>query len=550
MKKNEFDVIIIGGGITGAGIARDCAFRNLTTLLIEKKDFASGTTGACSGFLHGGPRYLDSDPNVTRESCVESGIVQKIAPTICFRVPFVVPAFVNISSCNLSKLDDFFSKYDEFAPLKNSEPHVVLSKDELLALEPNLNAEIEGGVTFDEWGVDVFRLTLFSIISAVNNGAKILNHTKVVGFNIKDDYIESIVVQSSDGELTTIYGKVIVNASGPWVPDVCRLAGISLKLRKTKGVHLILDRRVTNIGVVSVAVDGAFREIFPHQSTTLIGCTDDDFFGSPDDIPITTDEINYIVEATSRAVPKLKQARIIRAMAGIRPMIFQDGILEGKVSRDFKLIDHQKTDNLKNFISMLGGKLVIYRLMAEKVTDLVCDKLNVVSTCVTSKIPLLTKSDEVAYSNKTGELLNFSKLNILSKFSILSDSISENIAKLPELSSKVCLCESVCEAEIRFSIKNEWVKTIDDIRRRLRVGSGPCQGYHCASLVAILLSQELNLSAKDTLKEIINFLRERWRGERMIVNGSQIIQEEIKQFKYINIYNLNNFVIRGENFGF
>jgi glycerol-3-phosphate dehydrogenase len=181
--RSEHDVIILGGGVNGAGIARDCALRGLRCVLIEKNDLAKGASGANTGMIHGGIRYLRYDVHTTKVACTDSGFIQKIAPHLLFRIPFLVPVLKPKGDAGLIKnvsdrlylegAEIFFEAYDQFQPLKRGKPHTRLTKDEALALEPGLTPDILGAVTMDEWGIDPFRLVVENAIDAQENGAVI-----------------------------------------------------------------------------------------------------------------------------------------------------------------------------------------------------------------------------------------------------------------------------------------------------------------------------------------------------------------------------------------
>ncbi|MBZ0253479.1 MAG: FAD-dependent oxidoreductase, partial [Candidatus Methylomirabilis sp.] len=181
---NPYDLIVIGGGVNGAGIARDAAMRGLSTLLLEKYDFAAATTGASSGMIHGGLRYLQRDVGTTALSCLDSGYIQKIAPHLLFRIPFLYPVrdFGPAARVMIELVETYFSIYDRYQPLKNGRPHVRLSRQECLEIEPGLNPDIVGGVSMDEYGIDPYRLVVANAVSAHEAGATVMNHTEVTDF--------------------------------------------------------------------------------------------------------------------------------------------------------------------------------------------------------------------------------------------------------------------------------------------------------------------------------------------------------------------------------
>ena len=179
------DVVVIGGGINGTGVARDLSLRGLSVVLYERNDLAFGASGNSSGMIHGGPRYMTSNPEVTRTSCEDSGFIQHIAPHLLFRIPFLVPVPTGPSGRMwLELIDAFFRAYDDYQPLKRGEKHTRLTPEEARKLEPGLAGEMSGVITFDEWGVDGARLCVLNALDAEAHGSTIHVHTTVESIEI------------------------------------------------------------------------------------------------------------------------------------------------------------------------------------------------------------------------------------------------------------------------------------------------------------------------------------------------------------------------------
>lgn len=534
-----YDVAVIGGGITGCGIARDCAMRGLKTVLLEKKDFSSGTTGTCMGMIHGGMRYLTYDVKTTKISCIDSGYIQDIAHFLLFRIPFIIPVLKG-AKFNIELVETFLEAYDRFVHYKKGKKHTRLSREEALKIEPGLSENITGAVTTDEWGINPFRLSVLNALSADEYGADIFNYAEVVEIIKDKNKVLSLKVKDRlTGRITYIYSKIFVNASGPWVPKVCNMAGVEVKLRPTKGINLLFDRRITNYAIVSQTIDAREILLMPHENSSMLGCTDDDYYGDLNYVTATEDEIEYLLQGMERVFPQIRRARIMRVMAGVRPTLFEWGEIEDKLSRDYAVYDHQK-DNLENFITIAGGKLASYRIMAQDVTDLVCKKLNISKECRTHCVPLpgAEKEIDIKKLSEENDIPLYILKRIYSRYGCRIEEILEIARKNPEYKKIVCVCEPVIEAEIRYCIRKEWAKTLDDIRRRTRLGTGPCQGTNCTYRAARILQEELGLSQKEVYSEMLKFLQERWKGKRPILAGEQLIQEEISQNMYFNVGNL------------
>ena len=235
----SYDLLVIGGGVNGTGIARDAAMRGLRTMLVEKKDFAAGSSGANSGMIHGGIRYLMSDPQVTRLACLDSGYIQRIAPHLLFRIPFLYPVLLArpgeptlVDRAFLYGAECYFEAYDRYQPLKNGKAHTRLTDAELHELEPGIVPGTLGAVTMDEYGIDPFRLCTLNARSAAAYGATVRNHTQVTRF-LRDGpaVVGAELKDLPTGRLEEVRARCVFNAGGPWAPKIAALAGVEVKIR-------------------------------------------------------------------------------------------------------------------------------------------------------------------------------------------------------------------------------------------------------------------------------------------------------------------------------
>jgi len=242
--------------------------------------------------------------------------------------------------------------------MKNTHPHTYLSKEDALKLEPNLNKDAFFGAFYtEEWGVDVFRLVVETALSAKEHGAEIRTYTKVIDVLREGDEVVGVKVRDVfSGRVEGIRASMVVNAAGVWAPIIARMAGVEYRLRPTKGVHVLLDRRIMNFGIIAEAIDGHYLVLLPHENTMMLGDTDDDYFGDPDDVKPTFDEVEYLLRSMERFVPKIRDARVIRAMAGLRPLLYRWGAPESDITRRDEIVDHEERDRLKGFITIGGGK--------------------------------------------------------------------------------------------------------------------------------------------------------------------------------------------------
>jgi len=538
----DYDIIVIGGGVNGTGIARDAALRGLRTLLVEKEDFSYGATGACSGMIHGGVRYLVSDYKTTIKSCVDSGYIQKIAPHLLFRIPFLIPITNRLIA---EPMETYFEVYDKWADARNGKVHTRLSPEDAKRVEPGIISGIRGAITMDEWGIDTFRLTLLNAMSAVDAGAIVRNHCEVtdllrgaggavVGVRLRDH---------RSGATETIGARIVMNAGGPWGPRVARLADASVRIRPGKGVHITLDRRISNVGIITSAVDG--REIFviPHESTSIIGTTDDDYYGDMDDIPVTEDEIEYLLQGIERIFPPVRKARMLRAWAGVRPTLFAWSKNEDALSRDHKVLDHSN-QGAPGLMSITGGKLAAYRMMSEDAVDRVCEKLG-------RRVPCLTHEQALPGGDLVPDTMDIASRykipphaarRIIYRHGSRAHKVLALLEENPAWRRPVCRCEPVLEAEVRFALRNEWVHDLNDLRRRTRLGMGPCQGARCGARAALILTDEKKEPTEAAMAHLERFLQRRFKGKAPVLKGSMMAQEEMNQAVYNCIGRLSDYV--------
>lgn len=543
----DFDLIVIGGGVNGCGIARDAAMRGFKTALVEKNDFGSGTTGASSQMIHGGARYLLSDVKTTRLSSIDSGYIQKIVPHLLFRIPFLFPVLKKPGKSEFARkvyleaLEAYFEAYDKYSALKNGKPHTRLNPEEAHSLEPDLVDGLVGAITFDEWGIDSFRLCLANVLSAVEHGCEAFNHSEVTEILKESGRISGVRVRDTlTGDRRELRGKIVFNAGGPWAPRLAEMAGVEVKLRPAKGVHLVIDRRISNYAIMATAIDGRSIFMMPFQNTTIVGTTDDDYFGDPDEIPILEDEIEYLLDGIEQVFPRIRQARIINAWAGVRPTLYHRGKYEDDLSREHAIFDHEARDRIPGFISIAGGKLASYRLMSQEAVDLVCHKLGRIAPCRTHQVPLPggERSVDPEQLAKEFRVPLFAVNRLVYRHGSRAVRILEQTRERPAMGNLICQCEPVLECEIRHAVRHEWARTLGDLRRRTRFSIGPCEGTRCFMMGAQILGEELGWSAKETFEQLKAFMTKSWKGRAPILDGVSLQQEELCSATYYNVGNL------------
>jgi glycerol-3-phosphate dehydrogenase len=533
----DVDVVVIGGGVNGTGVARDCALRGIRVALFERHDLAFGASGNSSGMIHGGPRYLTQDPDVTHSSCLDSGHIQRVAPHLLFRIPFLTPVFGGRNEARaevmLSAYDAFFEVYDRYQPLKRGKPHVRLNADEMRELEPGLADGVYGGVSFDEWGIDGARLCVANAVDAHERGAEIRVHTTVTEVLRRADgrvcgvrYRDRVT-----GETGQRTAKLVVNATGAWAPITATLSGLEPKaarIRPGKGIHVFLDRRLTNYAVVTQAIDDRQVFLMPWQNVSVLGTTDDDYYGDLDDVVATSDEVRYLFQAVARVFPSIWKARAIGTWGGVRPTLFAWGPNENELSREHEVVDHAQ-HGADGLYSMIGGKLASYRMFSEEMTDVIARRLRVRTACRTHLMSLPGGDDNVDPMTLVvkGGMEAVTATRLEYRHGGRSLRVLDRMLKDPREGAVVCACEPVTEAEVRYVVLNEFAQTVDDVARRTRLGLGACGGQRCAARCGRLVASLTGRSPRDGLEMAESFLSAAARRRAPAVGPDQARQEAL-----------------------
>jgi glycerol-3-phosphate dehydrogenase len=532
----DTDIVVIGGGINGTGVARDFALRGLRVVLFERNDLAFGASGNSSGMIHGGVRYLSQSPHVTETSCRDSGYIQRIAPHLLFRIPFLMPLRSGPKArIALELVDAYFRAYDDYQPLKRGEPHCRLDAADLARLEPGLVGSVVGGVTFDEWGVDGVRLCVLNAVDAMEHGALVHVQTTVdeiaraPATGDRGRYIVGARNRTS-GEPLRVQARVVVNATGAWAPVTGALAGLpqpSVRVRPGKGIHVVLDRRISNYGILSEAIDGRQVFIEPWQNMSVLGTTDDDYYGDLDDVRATSEEVRYLVQGVARSLPSVRTARAIGTFAGVRPTLYEYGKSEDSLSRDHRVVDHA-ADNAPGFYSMIGGKLASYRLFAQELCDRVAPRdFDVMVPCSTHTRALpggASVPDAIALAGKY-RVTPVCARRLVYRHGDRSQRILERTMRRPGERDVICACEPVLEAEVRHVLSEELARTVEGVARRTRLGLGACGGMRCAIRCGQIVGEELGLASGEVRAMTHDFLERQTRARVVALGPEQARQE-------------------------
>lgn len=530
----SYDVIIIGAGATGAGTARDCAMRGLSTLLVERLDFTAGATGRNHGLLHSGARYAVTDQESATECIKENMILRRVARHC---VEETGGLFVTLPEDDLAYQKLFIEQCQ-----KAGIDAKAIDPKEALRLEPAVNKDIIGAVTVPDGAVDPFRLTVANVVDARRHGADVLTYHEVVRLVMDGPRVVGVEVRDAKtGEKTVIESKLVINAAGIWGHGVAAKAGITINMFPAKGALLIFGHRVNNVVINRCRKPADADILVPGDTISLIGTTSSRVpYDSVDNMEVTQDEVDILLSEGCKIAPSLAYTRILRAYAGVRPLIASDNDPSGRsISRGIVCLDHAQRDGVEGFITISGGKLMTYRLMAQWATDMACRKLGVVVKCETAEKPLPGSEPE------QGDKVRSTKAHIIELSTEQRASLGRHGTMADEISfddntaddALVCECEQVSVGEIKYAIEKLHANNLVNVRRRTRMGMGTCQGGICSCRTSAILAKKLG--DKAALADLKSFVNERWKGMRPVAWGQTLVEANFMAWIYEGVCGLD-----------
>ncbi len=509
----ETQVLIIGGGVTGTGIARDLSLRGLNVILIEKQDLNAGASGGNHGLLHSGARYICSDPEAAVECSNELNIIKKTAGHC---VEETGGFFVAVSGDDEKYIADFPGKCNTAGI-----PFKKIDVADARQMEPSLADDMIAVYEVNDASINPFKLSIENVNDAISMGGQYFSYCMLQGVEIKNRKICRAEIQNMiSNEIFYIKADTYVNASGAWAGRIASLAGIPISMVFSKGSLLVTSKRITKrvINRLRKPTDGDI--LVPGGVVSILGTTSVRV-ASPDNIFPTVDEVDRIISEGERMVPSLKTCRYVRAYSGVRPLVSEGNNDDRDVSRGFTLINHEK-DGVDNFVTITGGKLSTYRLMAEKTSDIICRMHGIVSECRTKTIALP--------STESGE------------WSEPGVHISESFAPKTRHDPVLCECEMVPASAVDTiinSIKNnKGNPDLISIALRSRVGKGPCQGSFCSIRILSHLYNTHELTHGAGINDLRKFLNERWKGEQSLLWDQAIVQSSLKEMIHCGLFGL------------
>ena len=507
----DLDVLVVGGGITGAGVARDAALRGLSVALVEAVDFAAGTSSRSSKLIHGGVRYLQQgDVGLVREAASERARLRRIAPHLAVPLLMVMPTYGRAMHM---KLGTGLWAFEKIATVDASERHVMWDRAEALAEEPCLAADgMHGAAAFVEYLTDDARLVLATVAGAAQAGALCVNHSEVTAI----DRGVATMRDAFGGAVIEARARVVVYAAGPWVEDIWRRAGARAPrgLQLTKGIHLVVDhaRLPLRHAVVMQAHDRRSVFAVPRDGVTYLGTTDT-LFDTPALQPgVTAGDVEYLLDAARRtfAGPPLTPGDVRASWAGLRPLLREDGKAPSEISRK----DEIAADPATGLISIAGGKLTTYRRMAQRVVDLVFETLGRSSPpCRTDAVPLPggepTTLDAVSLAARLPQLSATEGARLFRLHGAGCERILARIDEDRSAGDVVTGLPGVLRAEIELALDEEMAVTLEDLldRRTRSLSFDHRQGLDGVEGAAAIVAARLGWDAARTAAEIDGYRR-------------------------------------------
>jgi glycerol-3-phosphate dehydrogenase len=513
MQNETFDIAVIGGGITGAGVALDAATRGLSVALVEKRDFASGTSSRSSKLIHGGLRYLENFHfGLVRESLHERAVLSRMAPHLSKPLRFLVPVYSSNDrsplGSNKFKLSIGLWLYDFLAGSQNIERHRWLSPEDVVQLAPSLDrAELSGAFVYYDCLSDDSRLVIEVIKAAASHGALVANYAAVRTLR-KDDRGTRLQIEDElTGRSFELRARVVVNAAGVWSDQVSRLSNpnASSKLRPSKGIHVVLpSEKFQNQTAVLIPSLGENRFLFviPWQGRTVVGTTDADYSGDLDEPRAEPSEVGRLVQSAARAFPsaKLSSEDVISTFAGLRPLIAADGESTKDVSRKEEIFENEH-----GLLTITGGKLTTWRRMAERAVDLARRRLEGLDGVarpkahhsLTENVQLAGGSvaraeDDAAEAAREFDIPITSVEHLIASYGGNYRVVLALTRESEKLKSRLIDSLPHIEAETVYAARYEMAATVEDfLSRRTRLGLIALDhGSSCAKRVASLLASE------------------------------------------------------------
>jgi glycerol-3-phosphate dehydrogenase len=517
VEKLSTDVLVIGGGATGAGVAWDAALRGLDVILVERGDLATGTSGRFHGLLHSGGRYAVKDPNAADECARENPIIRDV----------VADAVEDTGGLFVTTPFDDPTYADQFAegckttgvPCEEIEPAQALRE------EPRLNPGISRAFRVPDASIDVWKLVWALSRGAQERGGRVLPYHETIAIHRYGDRVNGARVRSNrTGDEIDVEAAVTVSASGAWAGRIAEMAGIEgVHVMPGRGIMIAMNHRLVNTVINRCGMPSDGDIIVPIRTVSVIGTTDQGT-DDPDDHTVLQTEVDAMLEDGERLVPGFKQARALRVWTGVRPL-FEDRKQNGgstatrDVTRAHALLDHRERDGVAGFLTITGGKLTTYRLMAKDTVDAVCRQLGRDQPCTTAteRLPGSDLGEEIHIGDRLAKREEH----------LLEDQL-------------ICECELISRARLEQVIHRRGTSDLDDIRRQLRLGMGPCQGGFCIYRTAGILHSHDGVETEQANRAVLDYVAERWKGVWPVLYGDQLRQARLDEWIFQGVLDIGH----------
>lgn len=518
MKTRQTEVLVIGGGATGTGVLADLALRGFKAAMVEKRDLAHGTTGRYHGLLHSGGRYAVKDPKAATE-CIEENIILRQVLPHCIED---TGGYFVCTPWDDPNFGDTFMKGCQ----ETGVPCEEISVSQMLKEEPHLNPQISRCFRVPDASADSFLASQSVAQLARDHGAEVFNYHEVKRLLREGDKI--IGIECYDlvhDEMVTIYADMVVNAAGAWAGRVAHTADIEVNVRAGKGTMIAASYRIVNTVVNRCKMPADGDIIVPVHTVSIIGTTDEGV-PDPEHFAIEPWEVKLMMEEAAKLVPGWKELRMLRCWGGVRPLYQETKVADTRdVTRAYTLLDHETRDGVTGFITITGGKWTTYRQMAQVTVDRVCEKLGTERPCTTHETVAPNPFAHTPNGHSGHHYLG----------TRLGDVEHEK-----KFGSLICECELATKTDVEHAISHGDARTIDDVRRDVRVGMGPCQGGFCTYRVAGMWHELRKPPIEEINVKLRDFLQERWKGLMPIMWGPQLKQERLDELIYMSVLNADH----------
>lgn len=500
MRSLQADVVVIGGGATGAGVVRDAAMRGYSAVLVERVDLGQGTTGRFHGLLHSGGRYIASDPVSAAECARENQVLRRI-------MPHTIEDTGGLFVQTRHDPDDYADRFLARARAAGV-PASEVSVGEVLRREPRLDPGIRRAFEVADGSIDGWGLVWGCAESARAHGARILTYHWVTAIEVRDGAVSSVVCRADrdGGEQVRIECRFVINCAGAWAGEVAALAGVEgVEVVPGAGIMIAMNHRLTHTVINRCQYPGDGDILVPAHQVSIIGTTDRRG-EHPDRLTIDPDEVQQMLDSGEVLIPGFRRVRALHAWVGARPLIRDTRVGDEDtrhMSRGMAILDHSARDHLSGMLTLAGGKLTTFRLMAERVVDAMCAQLGEQRPCRTASEPVPGTRDGTLHT-------------LGSRWADRQDRWGGD--------HLVCECELVTRTMITDELAARPDASLDDLRRRLRLGMGPCQGGFCGPRAAALLLGTGPADADRATGALATFLANRWIGIAPVHFGDTVRQ--------------------------